>query len=174
MLAAAQHPAASAAPAAMASPTFASDPSSSIIARAVAHARTDWIVDGEGKWSLPLAFLPRGEGWVELMRVAPGVRIAPHRHSGPVHALNLQGSRLLSDGRHIEAGDYVHEPTGNVDWWEATGEAALIVQVVVMGHVEYLDAEGQVLRRITAADRLDAYLAHCIAHGIAPNAELSA
>ena len=29
-----------------------------------------WIPEGEGKWSLPIQFLPDDAGWVELMRLA--------------------------------------------------------------------------------------------------------
>ena len=131
-----------------------------------------WIPEGEGKWSLPIAFLPDGAGWVELMRLAPGVRLGLHRHTGEVHALNLQGERRLNDGRVVRAGDYIHEPAGNVDWWEATGEEELLVHVVVKGEVEYLGAHRSVLQRITTADRIEDYRRHCAAVGVQPR-ELS-
>lgn len=38
----------------------------------------EWIVEGEGKWSQPLQFLPGDTGWVELMRLAPGVKLGLH------------------------------------------------------------------------------------------------
>lgn len=127
-----------------------------------------WIPEGEGKGSLPIQFLPDGAGWVELMRVEPGVRIGLHRHGGEVHALNLQGRRRLSDGRTIGPGDYVFEPAGNVDWWQAIGDEPLIVHVVVKGDVEYVKADGSVTRRITVADRIDDYERHCRAAGVSP------
>jgi iron complex outermembrane receptor protein len=77
-----------------------------------------------------------------------------HRHTGEVHALNLAGERRLNDGRVLRAGDYVYEPAGNVDWWEATGTEQLIVYVVVKGSVEYLGAHHSVLKRIDPADRI--------------------
>ena len=131
-----------------------------------------WIPEGEGKWSLPIAFLPGGAGWVELMRLAPGVRLGLHRHTGEVHALNLQGERRLNDGRVVRAGDYIHEPAGNVDWWEATGEEELVVHVVVKGEVEYLGPHHSVLQRITTADRIQDYRRHCATVGVQPR-ELS-
>jgi 2,4'-dihydroxyacetophenone dioxygenase len=131
-----------------------------------------WIPEGGGKWSLPIAFLPDGAGWVELMRLAPGVRLGLHRHTGEVHALNLQGERRLNDGRVVRAGDYIHEPAGNVDWWEATGEEELLVHVVVKGEVEYLGPHRSVLQRITTADRIEDYRRHCAAVGVQPR-ELS-
>lgn len=140
-----------------------------IVATAMRRAGlNDWIPEGEGKWSLPLQFLPDGAGWVELMRLTPGTRLGLHRHTGEVHALNLAGVRRLNDGRVVRAGDYIHEPAGNVDWWEAIGDEELLVHVVVKGSVEYLGPHHTVPQRITAADRVTDYHAHCAAIGIQP------
>lgn len=128
----------------------------------------DWIPEGEGKWSIPIQFLPGDSGWVELMRLSPGTRLGLHRHSGEVHALNLAGERRLNDGRLVRPGDYIHEPSGNVDWWEATGSEELLVHVVVKGSVEYLGAHHSVLQRITTADRLADYRRHCTEIGARP------
>jgi len=139
-----------------------------IVATAMRRAGLDsWIPEGEGKWSLPLQFLPDGAGWVELMRLAPGTRVGLHRHTGEVHALTLAGARRLNDGRLVHAGDYIHEPAGNVDWWEAVGDEELLVHVVVKGSVEYLGPHHSVLRRISAQDRIADYRAHCAAVGAA-------
>ena len=103
-----------------------------IVAQALERAGlADWIPEGEGKWSLPIQFLPDDAGWVELMRLSPGTRLGLHRHTGEVHALTLAGERRLNDGRVVRPGDYIHEPAGNVDWWEATGTEELLVHVVV-------------------------------------------
>lgn len=126
-----------------------------------------WMPEGEGKWSLPLQFLPDG-GWVELMRLAPGVKLTLHRHHGEVHGLNLQGQRQLDDGRLIGTGDYVFEPDGNVDSWQAVGDEVLVLHVVVRGDVDYVGADGTVQRRITTADRIAAYQAFCAARGLHP------
>ena len=127
-----------------------------------------WIPEGPGKWSRPLRFLPGESGWVELMRLDPGVRLGLHRHGGLVHAYNVQGSRRLCTGEDIGPHDYVHEPPGNVDWWEATGDVPLVVFVVVMGHVDYLAEDGSVARRITSRDRIDDYRRWCEGAGIEP------
>lgn len=126
-----------------------------------------WMPEGEGKWSLPLQFLPEG-GWVELMRLAPGTRLTLHRHHGEVHGLNLQGRRRLDDGRVIGPGDYVFEPDGNVDSWEAIGDEVLVLHVVVRGDVDYVDRDGTVQRRIAAADRMTDYRAFCATRGLRP------
>ena len=127
-----------------------------------------WIPEGPGKWSRPLRFLKDDRGWVELMRLDPGVKLGLHRHTGEVHAYNLQGQRRLCTGEVVGPGDYVHEPAGNEDWWEAVGEQPLVVLVVVMGAVEYVTYEGLVKRRITTADRIADYRRFCEDAGIEP------
>lgn len=140
-----------------------------IVATTMRRAGLDsWIPEGEGKWSLPIRFLPDNSGWVELMRLTPGVRLGLHRHSGEVHALTLAGERRLNDGRVVYPGDYIYEPAGNVDWWEATGDEELLVHVVVKGSVEYLGPHHSVLHRITAAERIADYHLHCAARGVPP------
>ncbi|MEP6873736.1 MAG: cupin domain-containing protein [Burkholderiales bacterium] len=127
-----------------------------------------WIPEGPGKWSRPLRFLKDGRGWVELMRLEPGVKLGLHRHTGEVHAFNLEGQRRLCTGEIVGPGDYVHEPAGNVDWWEAVGDEPLIVMVVVMGSVEYVRHDGAVIRRVTTADRIGDYQRYCSDAGIEP------
>lgn len=129
-----------------------------------------WMPEGEGKWSLPLQFLPEadGGGWVELMRLAPGTKLTLHRHHGEVHGLNLQGRRRLDDGRIVAAGDYIFEPNGNVDSWEAVGDEVLVLHVVVRGDVDYVNSDGRLQRRITTADRIADYRAFCAARGLRP------
>ena len=128
-----------------------------------------WVPEGDGKWSRPLGFLPDRSGWVELMRLDPGVRLGLHRHTGVVHAFNVQGHRRLCTGEEIAPNEYVHEPAGNVDWWESTGDEVLVVFVVVTGSVEYLSGDGKVLKRITTQDRIDDYLRYCDDHRIEPS-----
>jgi 2,4'-dihydroxyacetophenone dioxygenase len=127
-----------------------------------------WMPEGEGKWSLPLQFLPDGAGWVELMRLAPGTQLTLHRHHGEVHGLNLQGQRRLDDGRIIDTGDYVYEPEGNVDSWAAVGEEVVVLHVVVRGDVDYVGTDGTVRQHITTAGRIADYRAFCAARGLTP------
>lgn len=137
-----------------------------INARHIVVPETPWIPEGSGKWSRPLRFLSHGRGWVELMRLDPGVRLGVHRHSGEVHAFSLQGQRRLCTGEIIQPGDYVHESAGNTDWWESIGHEPLILFVAVNGSVEYLDLEGTVRKRITTADRIADYERYCREQGI--------
>ncbi len=136
----------------------------------VPHVAADtmpWVPLGQGKSFKPLRFLAGDRGFVELLRLEPGVAIARHRHTGEVHAFNLQGWRELDTGERIGPGDYVYEPEDNIDSWKVVGEEVLIVLVVVMGAVEYLDAAGNVLQRYAGSTLRDCYERHCAAAGIA-------
>ena len=150
----------------------AATPANPALPRALitAHDPGAWMPDGPGKWSRPLHYLKGGSGFVELMRLEPGVGVGLHRHTGEVHAYNLEGSRRLSSGETIVPGDYVYEPAGNVDAWQAIGDGHLVVLVVVMGEVEYLGPGGAVTRRISCATRLEDYRRHCAAAGLSPPA----
>lgn len=103
------------------------------------------------------------------MRLSPGIRLGLHRPTGEVHALTLAGERRLNESRVVRPGGYIHEPSGNLDWWEASGNDELLVHVVVKGSVEYLDAHQRVLQRITTADRIADYRRHCAAIGMQPS-----
>jgi 2,4'-dihydroxyacetophenone dioxygenase len=120
-----------------------------------------WVPLSDGKSFKPLRFLSEDRGFVELLRLAPGEEVPLHRHSGEVHAINLQGSRELGSGEVIGPGGYVYEPVGNVDSWKVLGDTPLIVLVVVMGVVEYLDANGEVASRWTASRLFDVYHRYC-------------
>jgi 2,4'-dihydroxyacetophenone dioxygenase len=137
-----------------------------IPAEAVAREDVPWVPLSSGKSFKPLRFLANDRGFVELLRLDPGEAIPLHRHTGEVHAFNLEGHRRLHTGELIGPGDYVYEPAGNVDSWQALGDGVLTVLVVVMGAVEYLDEEGNVTRRYTAATLDGLYRNHCAALGI--------
>jgi 2,4'-dihydroxyacetophenone dioxygenase len=121
---------------------------------------------GAEKAFKPLRFLRDNRGFVELLRLQPGAEIPLHRHTGEVHAFNLQGSRRLCTGEIIGPGGYVYEPAGNTDSWRVHGDEELVVMVVVMGAVEYLTREGQVSKRYEADTLLEIYREFCVAQGI--------
>jgi quercetin dioxygenase-like cupin family protein len=113
--------------------------------------KVPWVPLGDGKSFKPLLFLPDDRGWVQLLRLEPGTVMKRHRHTGEVHAWNVRGRRRLMTGEIVGPGGYVYEPAGNTDTWEAIGDEPLIVHVVVYGAVEYLDDEGRVIARVSAA-----------------------
>jgi 2,4'-dihydroxyacetophenone dioxygenase len=125
-----------------------------------------WVPLSPGKSFKPLRFFDDNRGFVELLRLEPGELIPRHRHTGEVHACNLQGWRELDGGERIGPGDYVYEPEGSVDAWRAIGDEPLIVLVVVHGAVEYLDGAGNVTQCWDAARLREVYERHCAAAGI--------
>lgn len=93
-----------------------------------------------------------------LLRLEPGTVIRRHRHTGEVHAFNLQGSRkLLDTGEVIGPGGYVYEPPGNEDSWVAVGDVPLVVFVTVRGVIEELDDAGEVTERMSTASVAEFY-----------------
>ena len=136
-------------------------------ARVAGVADSPWVPsDTPGKSARLLRFLPNDEGFVELLRMEPGVVMPLHRHSGEIHAYNLVGSRQLCTGEVIGPGDYVYEPPGNTDWWKIVGDETMIALVVVMGTVEFLGPGGTVRGRASAATQLAEYELYCRQHGL--------
>lgn len=135
--------------------------------RTVRSTDLPWIPSPmPGKSSKPLRFLRGLRGFVELLRMEPGIAMPLHRHTGEVHVWNLEGSRELCTGEIIRPGDYVYEPPGHVDAWKTIGDDTMIALVIVMGTVEFLDAHGHVRARASAATQLADYEWHCCAYGL--------
>jgi len=137
-------------------------------ARPLAEDSVPWVPLSGGKSFKPLRFLREDRGFVELLRLEPGETIPLHRHTGEVHAFNLEGSRQLCTGEVIGPGGYVYEPAGNTDSWKVLGAVPLVVLVVVTGAVEYLGADGDVTARYTAQTLMKIYHEHCAAQSIEP------
>lgn len=138
-------------------------------ARYANSERLPWIpASTPGKWSKPLRFFADDRGFVELLRMDPGVTMPLHRHSGEIHAWNLCGKRQLCTGEVIGPGDYVYEPPGNADWWKIVGDEPMTAFIVVMGTVEFLGPGGAVRSRASAATQLAEYQRYCRDNGIEP------
>lgn len=135
-------------------------------ARLTAAKDTPWVPLSEGRAFKPIRFLSDDRGYVALMRVDVGTAIPPHRHTGEVHALNLEGHRELGSGEIVGPGDYVYEPAGNLDTWKAIGDEPVIVLIVVHGSVEYLGPDGEVARRFSAQTQEACYREYCVEIGV--------
>ena len=125
-----------------------------------------WIPESPVKSWKPLRFFSDGSGFVELMRMSPGAIMPLHRHTGAIHAFNLEGERVLCTGERIGPGQYVYEPPSNTDWWKVVGDVPLVVMVVVHGEVEFIGADGSVRNRVGASTQLAAYREYCEANGL--------
>jgi 2,4'-dihydroxyacetophenone dioxygenase len=136
-------------------------------ARFVANADLPWVPSAmPGKSSKLLRVFADDRGFVELLRMEPGVSMPLHRHTGEIHAYNLSGSRVLCTGEVIGPGDYVYEPPGNVDWWKIVGDAPMVALAIVMGTVEFLGPGGEVQARASASTQLTQYQAYCREQGL--------
>ena len=125
-----------------------------------------WIPLAPGESFKPLRFLSGNRGRVLLLRLEPGCVVPPHRHTGDVHALNLEGSReLIDNGRVVRPGDYVYEPAGNADTWRVVGDSPCTVFIVTRGVMEYLDDHGEVVQRDSTETLRETYLRYCEANG---------
>ena len=137
------------------------------LARPLDTGGMPWIPTGSGKSFRPLRFA--ADGWSELMRLEPGSAVAVHRHTGEVHAFNLTGTReIFGTGERVGPGSYVYEPPGTVDGWGAVGDEPCVVHIKVVGTIEYLDGNGQVIESVNAETQRELYLAWCRAHGAHP------
>jgi len=97
-----------------------------------------------------------------------------HRRTGEVHAYNLSGSRqILGTGEIVGPGDYVYEPPGNVDAWQAVGDEPCVVHIKVTGTVEYFDEAGAVTGQADSASQRAAYLGWCRETGSDPAGPLA-
>ncbi|HJW04910.1 MAG TPA: cupin domain-containing protein [Rhodanobacter sp.] len=131
-------------------------------------AERQWIPSATpGKSSSPLRFFADDRGFVELLRMEPGVVMPLHRHTGEIHAYNLSGTRKLCTGELIGPGDYVYEPPGSTDWWKIVGDEPMLALVIVMGTVEFLGPGGVVTGRASAGTQRTDYERYCREHGLA-------
>lgn len=135
--------------------------------RIARSAELPWVPSPvPGKSAKPLRFFRGNRGFVELLRMEPGVSMPRHRHTGETHAFHLAGWRRLDTGAHVGPGDHVHEPPGHVDSWDVIGDEPLIALVVVMGEVEELAPDGSVRGVANAASRLREYADFCRVQGL--------
>jgi 2,4'-dihydroxyacetophenone dioxygenase len=134
------------------------------------HAESlPWIPVAPGESIKPLRFLSGNRGRVLLLRLDPGCVVSAHRHTGDVHAFNLEGSReLIDDGTIVGPGDSVYEPAGNADTWRAVGDRPCTVFIVTRGVMEYLDDRGEVVQRDSTDTLRETYVRYCKDNGLEP------
>jgi 2,4'-dihydroxyacetophenone dioxygenase len=126
-------------------------------------AQLPWMPLGPGISARPLWF--GGEERTLQLKVDPGVGVGRHRHTGAVHAFNVQGSRELGTGEIAGPGDYVYEPAGNDDCWRAVGDVPCIVQITLSGRVIYITEDGSEDSYTDTAKLREQYLNWCRSTG---------
>lgn len=134
----------------------------SLSAAFVASDDLPWVPSETPGKSAKLLRVFDGEcGFVELLRMEPGLTMPLHRHTGDVHVFHVAGHRELNSGECVGPGDYVYEPAGNVDWWRVVGDEPLLALAIVRGDVEFIDAQGVVHRRANATSLYADYERYC-------------
>ena len=130
-----------------------------------------WVPIREGLSFRPLHFAT--DGYSLQLRLEPGTKIARHRHTGEVNALNLEGNREIIDtGEVIGPGTFVYEPPGNVDSWRCVGADPCVIQITLKGRLDYLDEADQVIESTDVHSARALYLNWCAANGVTPNKAL--
>lgn len=140
-------------------------------ANIVAADSIPWVPLRAGMWMRPLCFLD--DGYSLQLRVAPGTKTGPHRHTGEVNALMLSGRRrILTTGEVLGPGDFVHEPPGNEDDWACEGDEDCVIMITLTGRVEYLGPDGNVDHFTDTGTAQAAYRDYCTRGRISPLSEL--
>jgi 2,4'-dihydroxyacetophenone dioxygenase len=134
-------------------------------------ASVDWIPLASGAWYKPVRFNEGGNGWVSLVRLAPGASVPRHRHAGAVQGFNLSGrGRFVEENVVTTPGTFTYEPAGTTDTLVVEGDEDLVMLFVVDGAVEYLTGSGEVARRETQETKQASYQRHCESVGQPPTA----
>jgi 2,4'-dihydroxyacetophenone dioxygenase len=124
-----------------------------------------------GKSFRPLRFA--ADGWSGLMRLEPGSAGAVHYHTGAVDAFNLADARkIFGTGERVGPGNYVYEAAGTVDGWRAIGDEPCVVLIKVIGVIDYLGGDGQVIESVTAETQRALYLAWCREQDVRPAGQI--
>ncbi len=118
----------------------------------------EWIALAPGAWYKPVRFAGDGEGWVSLVRLAPGAQVPLHHHVGAVQGFNLQGrGRFLEHDVVTTPGMFTYEPPGTLDTLAVEGDEELIMLFIVDGPVEYVGTDGALLRRETQVSKIESF-----------------
>jgi 2,4'-dihydroxyacetophenone dioxygenase len=110
----------------------------------------------------------RGEILVS-MRVPPGMTLPTHYHTGIVIGHTLRGAwRYLEHDWVSEAGDTVFETAGSAHTPESCGDEEMESFFLIVGELEFVDADGNLLARENWKTSLQRYHAYCAEQGIEP------
>lgn len=147
------------------------------VVRHVGEADLPWVDATGGVW-LQVLRIDRPAGvWVVRNRFEPGVRLQPHRHTGPVDGFTLSGRwHYLEYDFYSTAGSYIREPAGSVHTLDVPEDNDGLTDVlfVIEGVNLNLAEDGSVESVTDGPGTLAAYLALCAAQGLAPPTVLGA
>lgn len=108
--------------------------------------------------------------WVSKARLPPGVKVAPHYHTGLVFAVTLQGSwYYLETPEHVNRpGSYLFEPAGSRHTLvtPADQQGDTIAWFAIYGANLTLDDGGAITSVVDARAALELYEGYCNALGL--------
>jgi 2,4'-dihydroxyacetophenone dioxygenase len=97
-------------------------------------------------------------------RMAAGLAVGTHRHTGAVHMYTLSGSWRYLEHEYVNrAGSYLYEPPGSVHTLQVPEDNTELTETfsVIYGTTEYLDEHGSVINVSDAATALKGYYESC-------------
>lgn len=108
----------------------------------------------------------RGEILVS-MKFPPGLELPRHYHTGIVIGHTIRGAwRYLEHDWVSRAGDTVYETAGSAHTPQSVGDEDAEVFFLIVGELEFVDADGNLLARENWKTSLARYHAYCEAHGL--------
>ena len=147
------------------------------VVRHVGEADLPWVDATGGVW-LQVLRVDRAAGvWVVRNRFEPGVRLQPHRHTGPVDGFTIAGRwHYLEYDFFSTPGSYIREPAGSVHTLDVPEDNDELTDVlfVIEGVNLNLAPDGSVESVTDGPGTLAAYQALCAAQGYPPPAVLGA
>jgi 2,4'-dihydroxyacetophenone dioxygenase len=132
------------------------------------HADTEalpWAENWAGDPAIRLKLLMadiEGQRFAVRMQFAPGLTVAPHKHTGEVHAFTTAGRWNYLEYPHSPdnvAGSYLFEPPGTAHTLQVSPDVGEPTDVlfVIYGAMLHLDADGAVLGVTDAESCLEEY-----------------
>lgn len=110
----------------------------------------------------------RGEILVS-MRFPPGIELPTHYHTGIVIGHTMRGAwRYIEHDWVSEAGDTVYETAASSHTPQSVGDEDAEVFFLIVGELEFVDADGNILARENWKTSMKRYRDYCEANGIEP------
>jgi 2,4'-dihydroxyacetophenone dioxygenase len=138
------------------------------VVRHIGREDLPWVDAGCGVWLQVLRVDEAGGVWVVRNRFEPGVRLQPHRHTGPVDGFTVAGRwRYLEYDFVSTAGSFIREPAGSVHTLDVPGDNDEVTDVlfVIEGANLNLRPDGSVESVTDGPGTLAAYRALCVLQG---------
>ena len=109
----------------------------------------DWAGDPNIKLKLLMADVEGGR-YAVRMQFAPGVQVAPHKHTGEIHAFTLAGEWAYLEYPNSPsntAGSYLFEPPGSTHSLKVADNVQGFTDIlfIMYGAMIHLDEDGSVL-----------------------------